>query len=139
LESRDVRPLPKLGLFIAWAAVALAAVGCGRGDGKVDVTGKVSFDGAAMPDGYVTFTPVGGGAPASGPIAAGQYALAAAPGRHRVEIEASRFVGPKNPVMGLQPREQYVPARYNADTTLEREVSADGDNVFDFELTSADE
>jgi hypothetical protein len=41
--------------------------------------------------------------------------------------------------MGLQPREQYVPARYNTDTTLEREVSADGENVFDFELTSADD
>jgi hypothetical protein len=117
----------------------LSANGCGPGDGKVEVTGTVAFDGNPMPDGYVTFTPEEGGAPAAGPILAGKFSLRATPGAHRVEIEASRFVGPKNPVMGLQPREQYVPARYNTETTLRGEVKADEPNEFEFNLSSQDE
>jgi hypothetical protein len=119
--------------------VFLAVSGCGTGDGKELVTGTVTFDGSPMPDGYVTFTPEGGGSPAAGPIENGKFNLSAMPGNHRVEIEASRFVGPKNPIMGLQPREQYVPARYNTDSTLRQEVKAGDSNVVDFRLTSNEE
>jgi hypothetical protein len=114
----------------------LAIVGCGAGDGKVPVAGTITFDGSPMPDGYVTFTPEGGGAPEAAPIAAGKFELDVKPGPHRVEIEASHFVGEKNAIMGLQPREQYVPARYNSATTLRSEVTPDGENVFTFDLTS---
>jgi hypothetical protein len=123
----------------ALAALCFALVGCGAGDGKIPVSGVVTFDGAPMPDGYVTFTPEGGGTPAAAPIAAGKFELGVKPGAHRVEIEASRFVGEKNEIMGLQPREQYVPARYNSETTLTSEVTADGENDFTFELTSKEE
>lgn len=114
----------------------LFAAGCGAGDGKVLVTGTVTFDGSPMPDGYITFTPEGGGAPEAAPIAAGKYQVAVKPGPHRVEVEASRFVGEKNQIMGLQPREQYVPARYNSETTLRSEVTSAGEKVFAFDLTS---
>lgn len=114
----------------------LATVGCGPGDGKVPISGVVTFDGNPMPDGYITFTPEGGGTPEAAPIAAGKFELGVKPGPHRVEIEASRFVGEKNPIMGLQPREQYVPARYNSETTLRSDVNADGENAFTFDLTS---
>jgi hypothetical protein len=113
-----------------------AIIGCGAGDGKVPVSGVVTFDGSSMPDGYITFTPEGGGTPEAAPIAAGKFELGVKPGPHRVEIEASHFVGEKNAIMGLQPREQYVPARYNSATTLRSEVKADGENAFNFELTS---
>jgi hypothetical protein len=113
-----------------------ALVGCSAGDGKLPVTGVVTFDGAPMPDGYVTFTPAAGGTPEAAPIAAGKFELGVKPGAHRVEIEASHFVGEKNPIMGLQPREQYVPARYNSETTLTSEVTADGENAFTYDLTS---
>jgi hypothetical protein len=118
--------------------VALLAtlVGCGAGNGKVPVSGVVAFDGSPMPDGYITFTPEGGGTPEAAPIAAGKFELGVKPGAYRVEIEASHFVGEKNPIMGLQPREQYVPARYNSETTLRSEVNADGENAFTFDLTS---
>jgi hypothetical protein len=129
--------------LIALAALPLLVIftanGCGPGDGKVEVTGTAAFDGTPMPDGYVTFVPEQGGAPASGAILAGKFSLRATPGAHRVEIEASRFVGPKNPVMGLQPREQYVPARYNTETTLSGEVKTDEPNEFEFNLSSQDE
>ena len=118
------------------AALLFTFIGCGAGDGKVPVSGVVTIDGAPMPDGYVTFTPAGGGTPEAAPIAAGKFELGVKPGAHRVEIEASHFVGEKNPIMGLQPREQYVPARYNSETTLQSEVNADGENAFTFDLTS---
>jgi hypothetical protein len=102
------------------------------------VSGTVAFDGKPMPDGYVIFTPEGGGTPAAGPISDGKFSFMASPGNHRVEIEASQFVGPKNPIMGLQPREQYVPARYNSASTLQREVTQDS-NAFDFSLSSKEE
>jgi hypothetical protein len=38
---------------------------------------------------------------------------------------------------GMKPLEQFVPARYNAASTLEIEVSPDGPNVFDFDLKSS--
>jgi hypothetical protein len=37
----------------------------------------------------------------------------------------------------MKPLEQFVPARYNAASTLEIEVSPDGPNVFDFDLKSS--
>ena len=120
---------------ILFASLA-AFIGCGAGNGKVPITGVVTFDGAPMPDGYITFTPEGGGTPEAAPIAAGKFELGVKPGPHRVEIEASHFVGEKNPIMGLQPREQYVPAQYNSETTLRSEVNADGENAFTFDLTS---
>ncbi|MBL9161389.1 MAG: hypothetical protein JNL18_01475 [Planctomycetaceae bacterium] len=130
---RFVRPAHRGALL---GALLLAAVGCGAGDGKVRVTGIVTFDGSPMPDGYVTFTPEGGGTPAAAPIAAGKFEFAVKPGAHRVEIEASHFVGEKNPIMGLQPREQYVPARYNSESTLRADVKAGDENAFTFDLTS---
>jgi hypothetical protein len=117
-------------------ALLSAIIGCDAGNGKVLVSGVVTFDGSPMPDGYITFTPEGGGTPEAAPIAAGSYQVAVKPGPHRVEVEASRFVGEKNPIMGLQPREQYVPARYNSETSLRSEVTPTGENVFSFDLTS---
>jgi len=125
-----------IGLATALPFFVLAVSGCGPGDGKVLVNGSVTFDGNPMPDGYVIFTPQGGGTPVAGPIRDGKFAFSAPPGIHRVEIEASRFVGPKNPIMGLQAREQYVPSRYNSASTLRQEVKPQGTNVCDFTLSS---
>lgn len=128
-----------IGIAAALPILVLVVGGCGSGDGKVPVTGMVTFDGNPMPDGYVIFTPEGGGTPVAGPILDGKFAFSALPGNHRVEIEASRFVGPKNPIMGLRPREQYVPARYNSASTLRQEVKAQDTNVFDFSLSSKED
>lgn len=93
-----------------------------------------------MPDGYIVFT--GGDStipPATGKIAAGEYSLRATADTHRVEIQASRFIGPENPIMGLRAKQQYVPDRYNIESILTAEVKAESDNRFPFELTSTDE
>jgi hypothetical protein len=79
-----------------------------------------------------------GVAPQGGRIVAGRFQLRGRPGSQRVEIVASR---PKPDAVeitpGMKPLEQFVPARYNAASTLEIEVSPDGPNVFDFDLKSS--
>jgi hypothetical protein len=62
--------------------------------------------------------------------------LGATPGSKRVEIRASRPVGPIDPVMNAPgDYEEYVPRRYNKDSTLTAEVTTSGANTFDFALT----
>lgn len=126
----------------AYAAVllALGLAGCGpSGPTTYAVSGRVTFDGEPIADGYITFAPaVRGEAPAAAPIKAGAYRLRTTAGEKRVSVQASKFVGPENPVMGLRAREQYIPDRYNLETTLTAGVTADGANEFDFALLSSE-
>lgn len=122
-----------LGL-LAWCVLA---AGCGpSGPATHPVSGTVTFNGEPMPDGYITFIPedptVG---PEGGPIAGGKFSFRAREGAKKVKIEASRPVGPVDPVMGQARKEQYIPEKYNRSTTLAEEVTPDGDNHFTFELT----
>jgi hypothetical protein len=53
----------------------------------------------------------------------------------RVEIEAARYTGERDPVEGFLITELYIPARYNKQSELEVEVTPDGENHFEFKLT----
>lgn len=121
------------------AAGLAFAVGCGSaGPRTYEVTGSVTFDGQPVEEGYITFKPADGrSAPASEKIVGGEYRLQATAGAKRIEIKGQRFIGPENAVMGARAREQYIPARYNLDSELEEEVTADGENRFDFDLKSS--
>jgi len=117
--------------------VALIVAGCSS-DGLVASRGTVTYDGEPIAAGAISFHPLDKGvAPQGGRIVAGRYQLRGRPGRQRVEIVASR---PKPDAVeitpGMKPLEQFVPARYNATSTLEIEVTAAGPNVFDFGLKS---
>ena len=106
----------------------------------VPISGTVTFNGDDVAEGYVKFVPKNPAiAPDAGPIQDGQFAFDVKPGPKRVEIEATRFTGPDNPIMGLRPKEQYLPEKYNTKSALEVKVRPDGDNEFPFELTSDDE
>jgi hypothetical protein len=124
-------------VFSGWLGAAV--IGCGpSGPETYPVSGTVTFDGEPVPDGYVTLTPEdAAAAPDSGPILAGKFSFRAKPGPKTVEIEASRFVGPENPVMGLRPREPYIPAKYNRNSILREEVVPDGENHYEFVLESS--
>jgi hypothetical protein len=116
----------------------LVVAGC-SGDGLVASKGTVTCDGELIADGAISFHPLDKGvAPQGGRIVAGRFQIRGRPGRQRVEIVASR---PKPDAVeispGMKPLEQFVPARYNAASTLEIEVSPAGPNVFDFDLTSS--
>jgi len=125
------------------SALLLLAVagGCGPGGPKTyPVSGTVTFDGEVVADGYIVFTGKSSTVPpATATIADGKYSLLATADTHRVEIQASRFIGPENPIMGLRAKAQYVPERYNIESTLSAEVTPTGENRFPFELTSTSE
>lgn len=109
-------------------------IGC-SGDGKVPVSGTVTWNGEAVIEGNIIFTAVD---PAIGPDASdiidGRFAFRSTPGEKRVEIFADRAVGKVDAVMNTQRREQYIPTRYNEETELTVNVIAGGDNQFNLAL-----
>jgi len=128
-----------LGIWVGWVGVGLLALGgCGqKGPASYPVFGTVTLDGQPIPEGRISFIPEGGkAAPDSGPIQNGKFQLRVKADRHRVEITADRPTGKIDPVMGMAPRECYIPACYNSQSILTAEVKPDGPNQFTFELKS---
>jgi hypothetical protein len=122
---------------IVFAAILLAA-GCSSGPRTYPVSGTVTLDGKPLEDGNVYFMPVDPNVSAdAGRIEAGQFRFEAREGKMRVEIRASRETPGKRSPMGNIRKEEFVPARYNRESTLEAEVRSSGENVYTFELTSA--
>ncbi len=120
--------------------------GCGQTSDVPEIApvrGKVTLDGAPLSLGQISFAPVTGGQTSdatTGP--GGEYELiykrdlkGAKIGKHKVSI--SSYQPPEVPEVGppVGGRPELVPAQYNTQTTLEREVVA-GENVFDFDLKS---
>ena len=128
-------------VLVALVLVSLSAgiAGCGpSGPATYPVTGTVTFNGQPIPNdhnGYIVFVPddktIGA---ESVPIIDGQYSLRAREGTQTVQVWASRFVEPMNEVMGMTPKVQYIPEKYNAKTTLTAEVKPIDNNEYDFPL-----
>jgi hypothetical protein len=119
------------------ACVVAGAIGCG-GRETLEVSGGVTFDGKPVERGEISFVPTAGGAPDGGVIEQGKFQFQARPGSKRVEIRGSRPVPParqSNSEMGPM-YEDYIPARYNDQSTLTADVTADGDRHFQFDLRS---
>ena len=129
-----------MGQRLALLLAILLAAGCGSDEvQRYPVSGTVTFDGQPVPDGHIIFASPGGETtPDAGPIVDGQYAFDVQSGAKRVEIQASREVpgAPVDPAMGMAPRQEYIPPRYNTQSTLRAEVKPDGENEFNFELKS---
>lgn len=124
-------------------------VGCGGN--LASVSGSVTFDGQPVEEGEIRFIPAsnqgGQGSPqvAGATIAQGKYDVpadkGAVPGTYRVEIRAEKKTGkkilavpPAPPGSMIEITEQFVPAKYNEQSTLTLEITA-GSNSKDFELT----
>ncbi|MCS7304108.1 MAG: hypothetical protein NZ602_03235 [Thermoguttaceae bacterium] len=126
-------------IWLGWIGMGLVvAAGCGqKGPQTYPVSGTVTFDGQPIPEGRISFVPEDGkAAPDSAPIVQGKFQFQVKAGRHRVEIVADRPTGKVDPVMGMAPRESYIPACYNSQTILRAEVTPQGPNQFTFELKS---
>ena len=136
LMNRDQRrPLHSIALACA-AACGLLTVGCDGSPGLYLVSGTVTFNGNPIPDGYISFVHQDGRTtPRATPIVEGKYAKELPAGPHRVIVEASKFVGAEDKVMGLRPRDDYIPDKYNVETELSLDVKPEAENNFDFHLT----
>ena len=133
-------------------ATMLMTVGCGGSNdpyARVPISGAVKLDGQPLMKGYLIFEPKNGQPTQSGgmiqngafdvPIEKGPV-----PGSYSVAI----FSGADDPAGGAAPgtpegeralkkvRGERVPRKFNIDTTLIREVTVDGENVFDFDLST---
>jgi hypothetical protein len=123
-------------LRIAQVVLVTVLAGCGQtGPDVAAVSGRVTLDGRPLASADVSFQPDGAQRASSGRTDAdGRYQLmykrgqpGALVGEHTVRISVSRELV-RNP-----PR---IPARYDTQSELRREVKADGENVFDFELST---
>jgi hypothetical protein len=121
-----------------FAFLAMSTAGCGpREPATYEVRGTVAWKGQPVPDGYVNFLPGDGQSVKvdAGKIEGGAFVFRSTAGPKTVEIWANREKpGQTNKVMGLREKEQYIPAKYNSQTTLKADVTPEGPNQFTFKL-----
>jgi len=125
--------------------ILLIIVGCSTTDRK-GVRGTVTLDDEPLSEGSIAFRPKPGtsGPTAGATIVAGLYSVedegGTFVGSFDVQITAARKTGGKVKDMltggEVDEYEQYIPAKYNAETELEVEVTEGGPNEFNFELES---
>jgi hypothetical protein len=146
----------RLAVRIGWVAVgclALVIAGCGRGGPeRVAISGKVSYHGEPVKSGEIRFIPSQDtGGPAWGAlIVDGQYVAdgngGVPVGTHRVEISAPgakgaaggdrEFGAPSSRNAKTASQKQYLPAKYNSQSTLKITVEPGSRRIVkDFALT----
>lgn len=127
-------------LGLGYLALLVLVSGCGRQDGLVDVRGIITYDGKAVEDGIISFVPEDGlAATAEAVISDGHYAAHMTTGRRRVEIKGFKVVGQRQlggegmggPLVNV--RQQVLPERFNANTTLSCDVTP-AVHTYDFSL-----
>src|SRR5262249_7497893 len=116
----------------------LATPGCGDAGPKTyPVSGTVSLDGRPLQEGDIYFSPLDPNVSADADkIKDGQFAFRTKAGKKRVEVRASRVIPGKQTPMGGPVRVEFLPPRYNSQSTLTAEVLANGENRFAFSLES---
>jgi hypothetical protein len=134
--------------YVLFLVLAAGALGCGQ-DRYAPVRGRVLLDGQPLADAYVTFQPVGGtNHPNPGPgsygktDADGRFTLrvvgenrpGAVSGSHSVAISAYRGAPPDPESDSARGPVNFIPPRYNNETTLIFEVPRGGSESADFEL-----
>jgi hypothetical protein len=109
-------------LLIALLGLCLLATasGCGAsGPAKYPVRGMVKFKGQPIEAGTMTLIPKSPQARTTvANIVNGNYAMEVTAGDWTVNIRAVREKGAPDPKGGETPREQYIPAKYNGDSTV---------------------
>jgi hypothetical protein len=127
-------------LFLLPLAMIVIASGCATepaGPKTYPVTGVVTFDGKPLATGSIVFDPADGqGQGQAGTITAGQFKMESCAGSMKVSITASSESG-KTDEYGEAVYESLLPRdKYDVNSKLTAEVTAEGPNSFTFELTS---
>ena len=143
LSSQILRPTHTLTALLS----LVVFLGCGSNDGlnRKPISGKVSVDGVAVPNGSVNFEPLYQGGVGSGAvISKGTYTIekkdGLPPGKYRVQItgdDGTNFGVSAGKMPGdedMPARKQLVPASWNSSSKQEIEVKAEGPFVFDFPI-----
>lgn len=122
--------------WVAGLMFALAAASCSSDNPLIPISGNVTLDGVSLPEGDIMFTPAD---PQFGSEAAkiegGTYQATVRPGKSSVQIRATRPVPGKKGPMGEQLIEDYIPSKYNDQSSLSIDVST-SQRKHDFQLQS---
>ena len=134
--------------MVRWVVVlsllgSISLLGCAEGKKtppQVKVSGNVKYDGKPIASGKIVFesmTP--GEIPEPLNITAGLYEGTVAAGKKKIRIYGYKAGKPYPKDTpggeGINVQENFVPAKYNAETELAKDVSAPGPHTFDFDLT----
>lgn len=118
----------RLLFLVGCAGLAVVLTGCGGGNHKV--SGMVTFNDQPLPEGHIAFIPEGSGKGGGGPITNGQFSISAQPGKHKVEITASKLLPFPPGQVGMYGEKeavrQYLPAQYNAKSELTADIPPSG-------------
>ena len=139
-------PCTTIGPFLALGLLAL--LGCGPRSDRLAISGSVKLDGTPLDGGSIRFTSLSAEKKlASGAMVQnGEYNIpqekGLTPGTYHVEISAPDNAAP--PIMvratpggpGIPTQPERIPPEYNVDSKQTIEVTADGDNHFDFDIVS---
>ena len=128
---------------LVWCVLGLLFLSTGCGSSLVQVSGKVTLDGAPLNTGNISFAPVGEGQVAIGTInSKGEYTLQSGsangvpPGKYRVTVVATELVQPTPQNPEPLPKILTPPKYNNADTSgLTADVTS-SNKTHDFKLTS---
>jgi hypothetical protein len=128
MKMRSILNLILLGLLAA-------AAGCGSsGPARYPVQGMVKFKNVPIESGTMTLIPKSTQARTTvANIVNGKYAMEVTAGDWTVNIRAVREKGTPDPKGGEVPREQYIPSKYNGDSTLMVAIPSD-QKEFNFDL-----
>jgi hypothetical protein len=132
----------------AWLVGVLAPAlvcGCARGPVRYEVSGKVTYKGQPVEEGIIDFEPLDSqGSKDGATILNGEYRVPKEkglfPGRYKVAIvigdgaPTSGNAEPSARLPGFVPGKERAPPEFNTKSTLVREVTPGGPNVFNFEI-----
>lgn len=124
------------------SVVLTVSLGCGEG-GRAAVSGNVTFDGAPIDGGLITFIGEGAKVLASAEIVGGKYSLTGKNGpivgKNRVEIRWEKKTGKKIATPGddsapMDQKVQVVAPQFNKNSVLSAEVQSGAS--YDFKVSS---
>jgi hypothetical protein len=112
------------------------SLGCSEPTDRVQISGTVTWEGKPLPKGDIAFYLPQQVAAGAGRIVDGKFSFPSRPGNVQVVILASRPAEKVDPVEKTPRPEQYLPARYNTNSTLTTEIMLPGPVNLQFDLTS---
>ena len=124
-------------ILVPMVLTSAIAIGCGGGvpDGPsvYTVEGTVSYSGQPLKDADLLVRTVDGKHAAGAKVTDGKFVLKAPVGQSKVEITAMREIPgefrEENPGERVAVKEQFIPARYNSESTLQLDVKANQQDV----------
>ena len=125
---------------VVWLVFGIAvpfAAGCTSEPRPVAVNGTVTLDAKPVSHGRIIFSADDGSPPVSLDVKDGKFEGKVKPGKKRVEIWAERKTGRKNAFYpDDEELENYIPVRYNQQTTLSEDIPQEGKSGLKFDLKS---